>query len=307
MEKLHAGLVDSHYTSEEKQKLTLVLQNIIGRGKIEAVQVDELAFLLGYEKQDISLSINQLKEMDILGNSKDLSLEISKKSIKEFQKIENLELLLFEYINSLNDSHISIRELNEHLHSRNAISKNNSECIKSIIKNWRDKANFIFKRTNREQDLWYFKCENFKALKESIFIKHTTSKKLLAIFSNFKELNKSELIEFSLKDLYEELEKKVSIKNIDKTLLYLHHLNILELLNGRFISYSPMSIYKEEKASGNKKYTLIEYKNRLAKHYKTKIESIHIMGEYAKRLQKDDYKAILFLKDYFTLSYNDFK
>ena len=31
------------------------------------------------------------------------------------------------------------------------------------------------------------------------------------------------------------------------------------------------------------------------------------MGEYAKRLKDNDYKAILFLRDYFTLSYEGFK
>ncbi len=307
IQKLHSRLDSSNYTDDEKQKLILVLQNIIGRGKIEAVQVDELAYILGYEKQDISLSINQLKEMDILGNSKDLSLEISKKSANKFQNIEKMEILLFEYINSLASSEVLMRELNEYLHSKKVITKNSIETIKSIIKNWRDKSNFIFKRTNREQDLWYFKFENSNKTKESIFIKHRVAKRLLSIFTDGVEAKNKKIIEFSLKDLYEQLDKEVVIKEIDKTLLYLHHLNIVELLSGRFISYSPMSIYKEEKASGNKKYTLVEYKNRLAQHYKTKIESIHIMGEYAKRLQLDDYKAILFLKDYFTLSTKEFK
>jgi len=307
MEKLHTELSSSNYTSDEKQKLTLVLQSIIGRGKIEAVQVDELAYMLGYDKHDISLSINQLKEMEILGNSKDLTLEISKASTKKFQKIEELELLLFEYFSSLVGSQVSIRELNEYLHTNQVISKNSTDLIKSIVKNWKDKSNFIFKRTNREQDLWFFKFENTQKIQESILLKHSIAKQLLSIFTQNIESKKKESIEFSLKDLYEQMKKKVSIKEIDKTLLYLHHLRILELLNGRFISYSPMNIHKEEKASGNKKYTLIEYKNRLANHYKTKIESIHIMGEYAKRLQMDDYKAILFLKDYFTLPYDKFK
>ncbi|MDO8454132.1 MAG: RecQ family ATP-dependent DNA helicase, partial [Sulfurimonas sp.] len=307
MEEFHKNLNNSSYNSEEKQKMTLVLQSIIGRGKIKSIQVDELAYILGYEKHDISLSINQLKEMDILGNSKDLSLEIDKTAVHEFKKVQTIELLLFDYMDSLMNSQISMRELNEYLHSKKVITKNSIELIKSIIKNWKDKSNFMFKRTNREQNLWYFKFENSSNIKELIFTKHTIANKLIAIFTDNIEVKKKETIEFSLKDLYDKLDKKISIKEIDKTLLYLHHLKILELLNGRFISYSPMSIYKGEKASGNKKYTLVEYKNRLAEHYKTKIESIHIMGEYAKRLQNDDYKAILFLKDYFTLPYDKFK
>jgi len=252
------------------------------------------------------LSINQLKEMEILGNSKDLSLEIRKTALKKFEKIQEMELLLFDYFNSSVTSQVSVRELNEYLHGRKVIDKNSTDIIKSIVKNWRDKSNFIFKRTNREQDIWYFKFENSEAVKSSISLKHFIANQLLMIFTKDIDARKKETIEFSLKDLYEHMQKRVAIKEIDKTLLYLHHLDILELLNGRFINYTPMHIQKEEKATGNKRYTLIEYKNRLANHYKAKIESIHIMGEYAKRLQMDDYKAILFLKDYFTMSYKDF-
>ena len=90
-------------------------------------------------------------------------------------------------------------------------------------------------------------------------------------------------------------------------MLYLHYLHIIELLSGRFISYSPMQITKEDKTHTKRKYTNKEYELRLAKHYITKTESIHIMGEYAKRLQEDDYKAGMFLKDYFILPYEDFK
>ena len=307
MEKLHEALDTSNYTKDEKQKLILVLQSIIGRGKVEAVQIDELAYLLGLEKHDIALSVNQLKELGILGNAKDLSLEMRRASVGQFETIAKIESALFTYIQSVPGTQIGMRELNEYLLSQKLIKNNKVELIKNIMKNWRDKSNFIFKRTNREQDIWFFKFENIKELAKVIAKRHTLSRELLKLLATNLASRKKEVVAFSLKDLYDSLEKRFSIKEIDKTLLFLHHLKIIELLYGRFINYSPMSIYKEEKASGNKRYTLVEYKNRLAKHYQVKIESIHIMGEYAKRLQLNDVKAIRFLKDYFTLSYDKFK
>ena len=306
MEHLHEKLKLSNYEESEKQKLTLVLQTILGRGKVESIQVDELAYLLGYQKHEISLTINQLKEMDILGDSKDLSLELSKESLEKFKNIQTIELHIFEYLVSLMaTTQVSMRELNEYLYSKNAIKNNQIALIKSIIKNWKDKSNFIFKRINREQDLWYFQFLHVENIKNSLCIRHTIAFNILSLFSKELTSQKKEKIIFSLKMLHEQLDKSVTIKEIDKTLLYLHHLNILELLSGRFISYSPMKIYVEEKSSVKRKYT--EYRNRLEAHYQTKIESIHIMGEYAKRLQDNDYKAILFLKDYFTLPYDKFK
>lgn len=307
MEKLHKKLDELDFSEDEKIRLERILSNIIGRGKPEAIQVDELAYVLGYKKSEISLAIQQLKQMEILGDSKDLSLEISTLSINKFKKIKDIELSLLHYLISLNNTKVKIRELNEHLHSMELINKNEIELIKSIIKNWKSKSVFIFNRRNREHDLWYFKFEDLNKVKVSINKRHLIAQKLIYLFTKDFKTTKKEEVVFSLKSLYRYLEKKFTLEEIDKTLLYLHHLNLLELLTGRFINYSPMNIYKEEKIKTKRKYTNNEYKNRLDKHYQTKIESIHIMGEYAKRLKSDDYKAILFLKDYFTLSYDKFK
>ncbi|MAC82766.1 MAG: recombinase RecQ [Arcobacter sp.] len=307
MEKLHERLDSSDFKEEEKQRLILVLQTIVGRGKPESIQIDELAHVIGYPKHEISLAINQLKQMEILGDSKDLSLEINIYSINRFKTIKMVELSLFKYLESLNSSKVKIRELNEELYRQNLITKNESELIKSIIKNWKSKSNFIFNRRSREHDLWYFKFENTENVKNTIIKKHEISEKTIYILTKDLKSKKKEEVVFSLKSLHKYLNKKFTLEEIDKTLLYLHHLNLLELLTGRFINYSPMNIYKEDKINTKRKYTNNEYKNRLDKHYQTKIESIHIMGEYAKRLKGDDYKAILFLKDYFTLSYDKFK
>ena len=307
MEKLHHKLDKSEYTKEEKIEFERILQSIIGRGKPQSIQVDELAYILGYTKSKISLVINQLKQMEILGDSKDLSLEVSIYSINEFKKIRNIELFLLEYLVSFNNTKIKIRELNEELYKQKLIIKNETELIKSIIKNWRSKSNFIFNRRNREHDLWYFKFENSENVKKKIKTYHEIAEKTLYLLTKDLTSRKKEEIIFSLKSLHKNLNEKYNIEEIDKTLLYLHHLKILELLSGRFINYSPMRIYKEDKLQSKRKYTNSEYKKRLENHYQTKIESIHIMGEYAKRLKSDDYKAVLFLKDYFTLSYDKFK
>jgi len=305
MNLLHEKLKDSKYNDDEKQRLVLVLQTILGRGKVSSVQVDELAYLLGYKNEDISLSINQLKDMEILGDSKDLSLEISKDSLSKFNKIQNIELHLFEYLKNSVANQIKIRELNDYLHNNGYIKKSEVELIKFIVKNWRDKSSFLFKRRNREHDLWYVEFLNLDNVAQRIKTKHEIANKLLKIFISDLSSRKKEKIEFSLKSVHKKLDKKYGIKEIDRVLLYLHHLNIVNLLDGRFISYSPMSIKKEQKIFFKRKYT--EYKIRMLPHYKIKVESIHIMGEYAKRLQDDDYKAMQFLKDYFTISYDKFK
>ena len=113
MEKLHTFLDTSNFEEEYKQRLILVLQTILGRGKVNAVQVDELAHLLGYKKSDISDAIHQLKEIEILGNSKDLSLEVYINSMEQFRTIAKIELSLYTYLHSLHSTQVTIKELNE--------------------------------------------------------------------------------------------------------------------------------------------------------------------------------------------------
>ena len=307
MQHLHKVLEQGNYAQEEKEQLILVLQTITGRGKVGAVQIDELAYLLGLEKHDIALRINQLKEFGILGNAKDLSLQINRRSRNKFKNIARIELHLLGYMQQVYGEQVLMRNLNEHLCQIENSSQNNIPLITTIIKNWREKSHFIFKRINREKDLWYFKFENFDAIAKKITLRQKVAEQLLEILTKQMQTNGNEVVEFSLKDLYDKLGKKVTMKEIDKTLLYLHHLGIVELLYGRFINYSPMKIHKDKKASGAKRFTKQEYNNRLAKHYNLKTEAIHIMGEYAKRLERDAKKAVKFLKDYFTMPYQEFK
>jgi len=86
---------------KDKELLILVLQNILHRGSTKSIQIDELAFLLGAEKSAIALAIQQLKEMNILGDSKDLSLIVFENTLKMFQEIRQIEQLLVSYLVSL--------------------------------------------------------------------------------------------------------------------------------------------------------------------------------------------------------------
>ena len=307
MEKLHKQLEVATLPNEEKARIVLVLQTMLGHGKMGMVQVDELAHLLGYKKADISLSIQQLKEMEIVGNSKDLTLQLHRTAIKKFEEIKKIELILFNYFSLNHNAQVRMKELNEHLFQEGVTNTNESVLIKEIVRHWRDKESFVFKRISRQNDLWFFEFLDKEKLEKDIEKKQHIATVALEHFSTeFEGREQVKAIKFSIHSLREKLGKEYGLRVIDKTLLYLHHLKVLVLLDGRFISYSPMQIKKEEKTKIKRKYTQKEYENRLAKHYLTKIESIHIMGEYAKRLNTDKNKAKLFLNDYFILSFKKF-
>lgn len=312
MEKLHQAIGENNFDETTKQRLILILQSILGRGKPQAVQIDELALLLGYEKHDIAESLLTLKELNIIAESKDMSLLISRDSIKKYQTILEIERALFLYLKSLTLNSVYIRELNEMLIDKKIISSyaNMSMQIKDILRYWSAKEVFQFNRVNRHKDKWYFAISNSDELIKVNKMKHSLAKQTIDYFTQTldkKTTVKKFSVEFSLTELKEAIKFKGNRKSLEKVLLYLHQMHLVELSQGRFIYYAPMSLHKTDKVNQKQKYTKDEYKIRMAKHYLQKIESIHIMGEYARLLLKDKKAAAQFMKDYFILAYDDFK
>ena len=304
------------YTEDDKIRLSRVLQTLLGSGKPEAVQLDELTEILGYSHEVVTQSVLELKEMKIISDAKDLSLKLSRENINLYQSYTQIEKILYEYLIKEHSHTVRMSELNQVLlddETLNLKSENISSIIKVLLKSWIGyKHQFKFNRIDRQKDLWYFEFIDAKKVKTIIDYKHYIGLKTLEYLStnlSEKKATTKETVEFSMLELQKalNLEESQSSKIIDKALLHLHELRILELGNGRFIYYAPMNIKKLDKMlTPNKKYTKLEYKSRLEPYYQRKMESIHIVGEYSERLIKNSKQAQTFMKDYFTLSYRMF-
>jgi ATP-dependent DNA helicase RecQ len=312
LEKLHCAIQENEYDNNTAQRLVLILQTILGRGKPQAVQIDELALLLGYDKQDVAEALLTLKELQIITESRDMSLFISRDSLEKYNVLLYIERALFNYLKPLGETTVNLRELNEMLITKKVITQedNMSAQIKEILKFWRAKEIFQFNRIDRHKDVWYVTITNLQYLQNKNKLKHKLAALILHYFTD--SLDKKTKVkkfeqEFSLIDLKNSIAFEGALKEVEKVLLYLHEMKLLELSQGRFIYYAPMSLHKTPKVNQKNRYTKEEYKNRMAKHYQQKIEAIHIMGEYSHYLLKDKQSAANFMKDYFILSYEEFK
>ena len=119
------------------------------------------------------------------------------------------------------------------------------------------------------------------------------------------------MVEFSVIELKEEYEKKISmfkqnvnIADVKDALFYLTRINALNIEGGFLVLYSPMSIERIEN-DVKRRYKAEDYE-KLKKFYKNKIQQIHIVGEYAKIMMNDYKEALQFVDDYFQLNYPSF-
>ncbi|MGE4511796.1 MAG: RecQ family ATP-dependent DNA helicase [Sulfurimonadaceae bacterium] len=313
---LHEAFKTKGCDQETQTRLSRVLQTLLSSTKPQAVQLDELTEILGYSHELVTRSVLELKAMNIISDAKDLSLKLNQKSFSLYQKYAQIEKCLFESLQKEPSHTVRMSELNQILLNNEGLElkdENNSSLIKVLLKSWiGDKHNFKFNRIDRQKDLWYFEFLDSKKVANIIDYKHSLGLKILEFLSvNLQENedNTKESVAFSMLELerFLDLKETQSLKIIDKTLLHLHELRVLELGSGRFIYYAPMSIKKLDKMLvRNKKYTKDEYKTRMEPYYQRKMESIHIVGAYSERLIKNSKLAEVFMKDYFTLSYRMF-
>jgi ATP-dependent DNA helicase RecQ len=171
-----------------------------------------------------------------------------------------------------------------------------------------------------------FNIESRETLRLSLLNKKDYLKRQLDKFSNVSEKilrylydkstqkkSNQELITISfsvleLKNQYEKtkslIDEETSLDEIESCIYMLQRFGIIHVEGGFLVTYSPMSIKRIIK-DNYKKYTKADY-SKLETFYKSKMQQIHIVGEYAAKMVKDYQSALQFVQDYFTFDYQDF-
>lgn len=286
-------------------------------------RIDYISDHLGIVKEEVINIVNLLREEKILADAKDLTAFIKKgenknrslNMVESFSKIENFLLPVFEE----QEKTFHIKELNEEAEA-NGCDDVNINKLKTIINFWAIK-NWI-----KRQNLEYSKnhvvviCLHPKeTLKEKLEKRHELSKFIVQYLYEKSNLNVSEddkdkeevLVEFSVHELKDEFNKKpklfeikISLDDVEDTLFYLSRIDAIKIEGGFLVVYNKLSIERVEQ-DNYKKYTKDDYR-KLNQFYENKVQQIHIVGEYAKKMIGDYKDALQFVEDYFQLNYASF-
>jgi len=309
--KLHSLHEEGKIDDQRHKILTEVLNSLLGRGKPTMYQVDEGASNLGLKRETVATAVMELKQLGIVRDAKEMRLSIAADAKKRLELIVRIETALLAFFKERPNGTVAMRSLNEALIERQTIDsqENRIDTIKALLRIWRGKSeHFFIRRVDRENDVWRYEVRDSDKLAEGIDMKHrlarTVTEHFLSQLAN-KRTKEPQPVDFSLLQLHETLGYPFAW--IDRVLLDLHRLKVLELGEGRFIYYAPMRIHKTEKFTNKRRYTKEEYAKRLKAYYTRKTEAIHIMNEYARRMRTDPKEAKNFLSDYFTLAYDKFK
>lgn len=286
-------------------------------------RIDYISDHLGIVKEEVINIVNLLREEKILADAKDLTAFIKKgeninrslKIVETFSQIENFLLPVFEE----KEKTFHIKELNEDAEEKGCKDVTPNK-IKTIINFWAIK-NWI-KRYNEEYSKNHvvILCVQPKeSLKEKLEKRHELARFIVEFLYEKSSLNIPEdekekeevLVEFSVHELKDEFEKrlklfemKVSIEDIEETLFYLSRIEAIKIEGGFLVVYNRLTIDRVEQ-DNKRRYKNDDYQ-KLNQFYENKVQQIHIVGEYAKKMIDDYRGALEFVDDYFRLNYSSF-
>jgi ATP-dependent DNA helicase RecQ len=119
------------------------------------------------------------------------------------------------------------------------------------------------------------------------------------------------LVEFSVHELKTEYENQnalfkfnITLADIEDALFYLSRIDSIKIEGGFLVVYNKLTIERLEQ-DNKKRYKADDYK-KLNQFYENKVQQIHIVGEYAKKMIRDYKEALQFVEDYFQLNYSSF-
>lgn len=312
----------SHRFSDENERLNAkrIIKSLISKRNISKAdnadaesRIDYIADRLGIEKSDVIHSVQKMREDGLLADTMDLTAYIyhsKSKALAELHKFQKLEIFMIETIENdkLNPNY---KELNEKA-VLSGINKSSVNAIKTLIYYWTIQ-NYIKKEYDEDTHKVTISIQSGKnALlekrKRSYRIAEFIIDRLYEFCDEKSGRDKEILVGFSVLGLMNAYRAyrftEVSASDIEEALLFLSKINSIKLEGGFLVLYNRMKL-KRLVLNNNKQYTADDYR-QLEAFYKQKTQQIHIVGEYANLMIKDNIKASHFVNDYFQMDSEKF-
>lgn len=293
--------------------------------EIAESRIDYISDHLGIVKGEVIHIVNLLREEGILADAKDLTAFIKRdrdkaenqslRIVKSFGLIENFLLTVFEE----QEKSFNLKELNEQAEA-NGCEDVGINKLKTVINFWAIK-NWI-RRQGRENSRNHIVVTSLypqEVLREKLEKRHELAQFIVKLLygkitheKSGKDAGNNEvLVEFSVNELKEVFEKTtmnfgktLSLEDVEDALFYLSRIGAIKIEGGFLVIYNQLTIERVEK-DNKKRYKTEDYQ-KLNLHYENKVQQIHIVGEYAKKMTTDYRDALQFVEDYFRLNHSSF-
>ncbi len=318
------------FNEKQKQQAVRIIKKLFSsksrkQATDEAAEsrIDYISDHLGIVKEEVINVVNLLREEKILADTKDLTAFIKRgenknRSLSIVNSISKIEKFLVSQFEEQEKS-FHIKELNEQA-ERNGCESVSPNKIRTIInfwviKNWIKRKQHDYSKNHLTIISNYSEAELYDKLEKrhelARFIVDFLYLKSTQNLSPDETKEEQVLVEFSVHQLKDEYEKQnalfkpdIKLADIEDALFYLSRIDAIKIEGGFLVVYNKLTIERLEQ-DNKKRYKTEDYK-KLNQFYENKIQQIHIVGEYAKKMLKDYKEALQFVEDYFQLNYSSF-
>jgi len=285
-------------------------------------RIDYLGDHLGIVREEVINIVNLLREEGILADAKDLTAFIKRGENKNrslalvdnFSKLERFLLKKFDQ----EERTFHLKELNEEAEKEGCDVS--PAKLKTIINYWAIKNWIRRKSPEYARNHVAVVCVlSREELAQKMEKRHQAAKFIAGLLHEKSNHTTSEtqrgkeevLVEFSVHELKTKFEQantlfqtKISVDDMEDALFYLSRIGALKIEGGFMVVYNRLTIERIEQ-DNKRRYKNEDYQ-KLEQYYKNKIQQIHIVGEYAKKMLIDYKDALQFVEDYFQLNYTSF-
>lgn len=327
IEKIYTS---ARFSEKQKQQAVRIIRKLFSSksrkhatGEDPESRVDYISDHLGIVKEEVINIVNLLREEKILADAKDLTAFIRRGAnrnrsltiVESFCKLENFLVELFEE----QARTFQLKELNEEAQAQGC-EGSSVNSIRTIInfwaiRNWIRRKNLEYTKNHvsivslypREvlEDRLKRRGELARFIVDFLFEKSNRE------LSEGDAAKEEVLVDFSVLEMKTAFERRqglfkteASLEEIEDTLFWLSRIEAIKIEGGFLVVYNSLTVERLEK-DNKKKYTLDDYK-RLNQFYENKIQQIHIVGEYARKMISDYRDALQFVDDYFHFNYTSF-
>ncbi|MCG2612788.1 RecQ family ATP-dependent DNA helicase [Terrimonas sp. NA20] len=279
-------------------------------------RADHLSDVLGIEVIEVLRIIEQLKQEKILSETQDLTAFVRKTDtssktlavVKKFSKLES------QILDKLADGKqvCNLKELNDQLAELDC----SPASIRTILNFWASRK--WITRHNLDQSKYHVMLEFKKEraeIRKKIEERHALSGAIAEYLVNrskeigAKDDKENVLVDFSMQDLRAVADRDMFIgspamDDIEDALFYLSKIEAIIMDGGFLVSYNRLTIERLE-MDNKVQYKKADYE-KLRQFYEQKVQQIHIVGEYAKKMIASPPDAQRFADEYFNTPHNTF-
>ncbi len=331
------GKLDALQLSKSaRRKWELLLQVLINSDIDDGLNADFLAHQLGslvgeqearrIGSQEVIRILHQMAQAGIVSDGLLMTAFLrpkgSRAAQREFEAVRRVEN---EMVALLEDEHpdadletaypLDLRRLNQMLihqglaHSNPSLLRNLLKSIAADGRGMAGRKGSIEFKFNRKDHYLVTLNRKWDSLKSTVQRRHDLAKRILGeLYAKVPEEHMSAqaevLVQFSLKELQEGCVGLVKdpdnpLPSLERGLLFLHEQNVIILQHGLAVFRQAMTMNLKGEAK-ERRYSQGDYAP-LDRHYKAKVNQVHVVNEYAQLSQESMKSALALVADYFKL------